>query len=140
MSLLLCRNGPGRHSRGRLGRVRPASHRQRHDALPSRSQFGEDQILRRISVEQPPKASYIIAYYQLFHLAALAGIARAVLKDALAFTQAKTSTFGVPGKSSPRHDPLVQSVIGRLASLSFTVDPLVDGVAAAIHEAYRRLH
>ena len=99
--------------------------------------IGEDQILRRVSVEQPPKASYIIAYYQLFHLAALAGIARAVLKDALAFTQAKTRTFAVPGKSSPRHDPLVQSVIGRLASLSFTADTLVDGVADAIDEAYR---
>jgi alkylation response protein AidB-like acyl-CoA dehydrogenase len=97
----------------------------------------EDQILRRVSVEQPPKASYIIAYYQLFHLAALAGIARAVLKDALAFTQAKTRTFAVPGKSSPRHDPLVQGVIGRLASLSFTADTLVDGVADAIDEAYR---
>ena len=99
--------------------------------------IGEDQILRRVSVEQPPKTSYIIAYYQLFHLAALAGIARAVLKDALTFTQAKTRTFAVPGKSSPRHDPLVQSVIGRLASLSFTADTLVDGVADAIDEAYR---
>ena len=99
--------------------------------------IGEDQILRRVSVEQPPKTSYIIAYYQLFHLAALAGIARAVLKDAIAFTQAKTRTFAVPGKSSPRHDPLVQSVIGRLASLSFTADTLVDGVADAIEEAYR---
>lgn len=96
----------------------------------------EDQILRRISVEQPPKASYIIAYYQQFHLAALAGIARAVLNDAIAFTQAKTRTFGVPGKSSPRHDPLVQSVIGRLASLSFTVDSLVESVSASIQDAY----
>jgi alkylation response protein AidB-like acyl-CoA dehydrogenase len=99
--------------------------------------ISEDQILRRVSVEQPPKASYIIAYYQLFHLSALAGIARAVLKDAIDFTRAKTRTFAVPGKSSPRHDPLVQSVIGRLASLSFTADTLVDGVADAIDEAYR---
>jgi len=97
----------------------------------------EEQILRRVSVEQPPKTSYIIAYYQLFHLAALAGIARAVLRDAIDFTRAKTRTFAVPGKSSPRHDPLVQSVIGRLASLSFTADTLVDGVADAIEESYQ---
>jgi alkylation response protein AidB-like acyl-CoA dehydrogenase len=97
----------------------------------------EDQILRRVSVEQPPKTSYIIAYYQLFHLAALAGIARAVLKDAIEFTRAKTRTFAVPGKSSPRHDPLVQSVIGRLASLSFTADTLVEGVADAIEDSYQ---
>jgi alkylation response protein AidB-like acyl-CoA dehydrogenase len=97
----------------------------------------EDQIIRRISVEQPPKASYIIAYYQLFHLAALAGIARAVLKDAINFTRARTRTFAVPGKSSPRHDPLVQRVIGRLASLTFTADTLVDGVANAIEEAHQ---
>jgi len=100
-------------------------------------QIGADQILRRVSVEQPPKTSYIIAYYQLFHLAALAGIARAVLKDAIDFTRAKTRTFAVPGKSSPRHDPLVQKVIGRLASLSFAADTLVGAVADAIDEAYQ---
>ena len=98
--------------------------------------IGEDQILRRVSVEQPPKTSYIIAYYQQFHLATLAGIARAVVKDAIAFTQAKTRTFGVPGRSSPRHDPLVQSVVGRLASLSFTADALVESVSSAIQEAF----
>jgi alkylation response protein AidB-like acyl-CoA dehydrogenase len=103
----------------------------------NRVEIGADQILRRISVEQPPKTSYIIAYYQLFHLAALAGIARAVVKDAIEFTRAKTRTFAVPGKSSPRHDPLVQSVIGRLASLSFTADTLVEGVANAIEDSYR---
>ena len=102
-----------------------------------RVEIGADQILRRVSVEQPPKTSYIIAYYQLFHLAALAGIARAVLKDAVEFTRAKTRTFAVPGKSSPRHDPLVQSVIGRLASLSFTADTLVEGVADAIENSYQ---
>jgi alkylation response protein AidB-like acyl-CoA dehydrogenase len=103
----------------------------------NRVEIRADQILRRISVEQPPKTSYIIAYYQLFHLAALAGIARAVLKDAIEFTRAKTRTFAVPGKSSPRHDPLVQSVIGRLASLSFTADTLVEGVADAIENSYQ---
>jgi alkylation response protein AidB-like acyl-CoA dehydrogenase len=103
----------------------------------NRVEIGAGQILRRVSVEQPPKTSYIIAYYQLFHLAALAGIARAVLKDAIEFTRAKTRTFAVPGKSSPRHDPLVQSVIGRLASLSFTADTLVEGVADAIENSYQ---
>jgi alkylation response protein AidB-like acyl-CoA dehydrogenase len=102
-----------------------------------RVEIREDQIIRRISVEQPPKTSYIIAYYQLFHLATLAGIARAVLKDAIEFTKAKTRTFAVPGKSSPRNDPLVQKVIGRLASLSFSVDTLVEGVADAIEASYQ---
>jgi alkylation response protein AidB-like acyl-CoA dehydrogenase len=102
-----------------------------------RVEIRQDQIIRRISVEQPPKASYIIAYYQLFHLATLAGIARAVLKDAIEFTKAKTRTFAVPGKSSPRHDPLVQKVIGRLASLSFSADTLVEGVASAIESSYQ---
>jgi alkylation response protein AidB-like acyl-CoA dehydrogenase len=59
------------------------------------------------------------------------------VKDAIEFTRAKTRTFAVPGKSSPRHDPLVQSVIGRLASLSFTADTLVEGVANAIEDSYR---
>jgi alkylation response protein AidB-like acyl-CoA dehydrogenase len=76
--------------------------------------------------------AYSQALYQLILLASLAGIGRAVLRDAVAFVKPRTRTFGVPGKSSPRTDPLVQRVVGRIASLRFATE-------ATVLEAVNRL-
>ena len=76
--------------------------------------------------------AYTQGFYQLVLLASLAGISRAVLRDAVEFVRPRTRTFGIPGNSVPREEPLVQSVIGRLGSIRFVVD-------AAVLEAVRRL-
>lgn len=81
--------------------------------------------------------SYQKAFLQLVLLSSLAGIARAVLRDGTEFVRAKTRTFGVPGKSSPRHDPLVQRVVGRLASLSYSVDANIESVSRTLDELHR---
>lgn len=99
----------------------------------------EENILRRHKLGEFPDYSHLGAFYQLVHLATLAGIARAVLRDGVDFVQKKTRTFGVPGKSSPRVDPLVQQVIGRLSSLVFATESVVDAAAAAVHEAHEAL-
>ncbi len=99
-----------------------------------------DQILHRF----PPEAlragfSYIHpAFYQQVHLATLAGIVRAALRDAVDYVRGRTRTFLVPGVSKPQDDPLVQRVIGRLSSLSFALDAIVDGVSAKLDAAYER--
>ncbi len=80
---------------------------------------------------------YQKAFLQLILLSTLAGVGRAVLRDGIAFVQAKTRTFGIPGVSSPRADPLVQRVVGRLSSLSFTADSLVESVAVALEELHQ---
>jgi alkylation response protein AidB-like acyl-CoA dehydrogenase len=72
----------------------------------------------------------VTGLFQTVLLSALAGIARAVVRDAVAFVRPRTRTFGVPGASSPREDPLVQSVIGRLSSVAFAVESTVLAVAA----------
>lgn len=97
----------------------------------------EAHIIRRFNVDEAKADSYLTAFYQLFHLAALAGIARAVLRDAVAFVQPRTRAFGVPGQSSPRQDPLVQRVVGRLSSLAFTAEAIAERVARTIEEAYQ---
>jgi alkylation response protein AidB-like acyl-CoA dehydrogenase len=70
--------------------------------------------------------------YQCILLASLAGIGRSVLREAVEYVRPRTRTFGIPGNSLPRDEPLVQRVVGRLASLSFAVD-------AATLEAVRRV-
>lgn len=96
----------------------------------------QEQILRRFNPGEFRADSYLTAFYQQFHLAALAGIARAVKRDAVAFVQAKTRAFGVPGLSEPRHDPLVQRVVGRIASLAFAAEAIVDSVSASLQAAH----
>lgn len=76
--------------------------------------------------------AYTQGLYQLILLSALAGIAGAVQRDAVEFTRPRTRTFGVPGNSSPRDEPLVQRIVGRIASTRFAVE-------ATVLEAVRRL-
>ena len=85
-----------------------------------------DQILSRYKASEPRRNSLLTAFYQAVHLATLAGIARAVLRDGVAFVQGRTRTFGVAGQSSPRDNPLVHRVVGRLASLAYSAEALVE--------------
>ena len=93
-----------------------------------------DRVLRRSSYSRLPGDSFLTAYYQLFHLATLARIDRAVLRDAVAFVQPRTRTLQLPGQAVPREDPLVQRVVGRLASLAFSAEAPADRVAVRLDE------
>ena len=96
-----------------------------------------EHIVRRFSDGDANFDSYIKAFYQLVLLATLAGIGRAAVRDATAFVQARTRSFGTPGVSSPRTDPLVQRVVGRISSLSFAADSIVDAAATALEGLYQ---
>ncbi|MCQ8242244.1 acyl-CoA dehydrogenase family protein [Rhizosaccharibacter radicis] len=89
-------------------------------------------VLRRMQQAEVPRDGYLTAFYQLFHLAALAGIARAVRADAVGFVRDKTRTFGVPGQSEPRRDPLVQRVVGRISANVLVLEALVERVAREV--------
>lgn len=94
------------------------------------------QILDRYHASEPRRNTITTTFYQTVHLATLAGIARAVQRDAIAFTQARTRTFGVPGQSSPRDNPLVHRVVGRLASLAWSSEQLVNALASAMDKVH----
>lgn len=95
--------------------------------------LGDEHVVRRFNGKPP--GGYHKAFLQLILLTSIAGAGRAALRDAVAFVQRKTRAFDVPGESSPRHDPLVQRVVGRIASLSYAADKLVEGVAQALARA-----
>lgn len=75
------------------------------------------------------RPSILGAYFQLHLLATLAGIGRAVVDDATGFVRPRTRTFGSAATPAPRADPLVQSVVGRLAAASFAADATVLAAA-----------
>ena len=93
-------------------------------------------LLRRFAKGELRAESYLTAFYQAVHLATLAGIGRAVLADAVAFVQGRTRAFGVPGQSQPADDPLVQAVIGRLASLAFAAEAQVTAVGQSLQAVF----
>jgi len=76
--------------------------------------------------------AYTQGMYQLILLSALAGIARRTLTDAVDFVRPRTRTFGIPGQTSPRDEPLVQRVVGKLGGIAFSTE-------ATALEAVRRL-
>ncbi|MBD8703766.1 acyl-CoA dehydrogenase family protein [Frigoribacterium sp. CFBP 13712] len=99
------------------------------------------------NAERRPLA-YTQALYQLVLLAAQAGTARAVLRDAVGFVRPRTRTFGVAGVSLPREDPSVQSVVGRLSAIASSVEAItlsavrgldaLDGDDGAGEDEYQR--
>jgi len=99
-------------------------------------EIAPENIYRRLTGKDSYAQSYQKAFLQLILLASIAGVGRAVKRDAIAFVQPRTRAFGVMGASSPRNDPLVQRVVGRIASLSFAADTIVEGIALALQEVH----
>lgn len=98
-----------------------------------------DQVYR---IDEEP-AWYPVDYRVFLHLllqATMAGIGVAALRDTIAFVRARSRAFGVPGESSPREDPRVQTVIGELSSRVSSVVALVRDVARDYAEVRDREH
>ncbi len=101
-----------------------------------RVRIGEDQVIRRFGPNDF-LLSYQKSFLQLVLLATVAGVGRAVLRDGLEFVRPRTRAFGIPGKSSPKDDPLVQRVIGKVSSLAFSAETLVLGIAQHLEDIYQ---
>ena len=69
------------------------------------------------------------AFFQLVHLATLTGIARAIERDACAYVRPRKRVFSNGSGAIPREDPLIQQVVGQLASTAFIAEAAVRAVA-----------
>ncbi|WP_112175204.1 acyl-CoA dehydrogenase family protein [Paraburkholderia unamae] len=117
-----------------FGQRLTASGTTRFDAVA----VDESWIVTRYDASQPRRNSLITAFLQTVHLATLAGIGQAVLRDSITFVQGRTRTFGVPGQSSPRENPLVQRTVGRIASLAYSTQGIVERLARRLDELQRK--
>lgn len=79
-----------------------------------------------------PGRTYGTSYLQLVQLAVLAGIAQRATDDVSAWVRDRTRTFTHGQADLPRHDPLVQQVIGRLSSTAYAARTLVLDIADAL--------
>jgi alkylation response protein AidB-like acyl-CoA dehydrogenase len=71
------------------------------------------------------------------HLATLAAIGRAAVAETAAFVRQRNRNLANPGYPSPKDDPLVQAVVGRVAGASFAAEATTLAAADALDEAYQ---
>ncbi|MEJ2862122.1 acyl-CoA dehydrogenase family protein [Actinomycetospora flava] len=76
-----------------------------------------------------PGRTYGTSYLQLVQLSVLAGIAQRATDDVAGWVRDRTRTFTHAPADLPRHDPLVQQVIGRLSSTAYAARTLVLDIA-----------
>ncbi|MEJ2889286.1 acyl-CoA dehydrogenase family protein [Actinomycetospora aeridis] len=76
-----------------------------------------------------PGRTYGTSYLQLVQLSVLAGIAQRATDDVAGWVRDRTRTFTHAAADLPRHDPLVQQVIGRLSATAYAARTLVLDIA-----------
>ncbi len=97
-----------------------------------------ENIIRRFSASELFTHSYQKSFLQLILLTSAAGGGRAALREAVAFVKPRTRAFGIPGLSSPKDDPLVQRVLGRVSSLVYAAQTLVEATARDLEQLYQK--
>ncbi|WJL96584.1 hypothetical protein QSU92_05240 [Microbacterium sp. ET2] len=80
------------------------------------------------------------AFVQLVLLAALTGIGRAVVDDAARFARERTRSYSHASADRPRHDPIVQEVVGDLSAASFAADAALTRAVTALQRAAEAQH
>ncbi|GAA11286.1 acyl-CoA dehydrogenase [Gordonia sp. CNJ-863] len=73
--------------------------------------------------------TYATSYLQLVQLSVLAGIAQRATEDVSEWVRERKRTFTHSTADLPRHDPLVQQVIGRLTAAAYSARTIVLEIA-----------
>lgn len=83
------------------------------------------------------KFRYGAAFYQLVHLATLAGIGRSLANEVAEAVAARTRHYSNGAGPRSSQDPQVLQVVGRLRSNAYAAGAIVLQVAAAVQRAHR---
>lgn len=79
---------------------------------------------------------YQTAFYQLFHLATLAGIAHAAADELAARVRARTRTFSHGNAPTYAQDPQIQQVVGEVTAAAFAAEAIALRAAEDVQRAY----
>ncbi|RMX07718.1 monooxygenase [Corticibacter populi] len=83
------------------------------------------------------KFPYSQAFYQLFHLANIAGIGRAVADETAALVRERKRSFSSGNAPLVRDDPQILEVVGRLRGAAYSAGAIVLQNARAIERAWQ---
>lgn len=98
-----------------------------------------ENIIRRFSASELFTHSYQKSFLQLILLTAAVGNGRGAVRDGIAFVKPRSRAFGIPGLSSPKDDPLVQRVLGRVSSLVYAAQTLQEATALDLEQLYQKV-
>ena len=79
---------------------------------------------------------YQTAFYQLFHVATLAGIGRAVKRDAATLVSARTRVYSHGNATRVSDDAQIQQVVGELTSWAYAAEAVALRATTAVQQAY----
>jgi alkylation response protein AidB-like acyl-CoA dehydrogenase len=92
-----------------------------------------DEVIDESALATRP--NYGGAFLQLYLTSLIAGIIRAAADDAVALVRRRPRNFTHASGSTPASDPLLQQVIGQIASSAFAAEAIVLSAAEAIDAA-----
>jgi alkylation response protein AidB-like acyl-CoA dehydrogenase len=92
--------------------------------------------IERFSGEEDFRSRYLTSIFQLCLLAVVAGIGEAAVVDTCEFVRPRKRIFGNQGEALPRENPLVQAVVGDLASAAHAARSLVLASAAELDDLF----
>jgi alkylation response protein AidB-like acyl-CoA dehydrogenase len=87
-------------------------------------------------IEFTQRFRYQTAFYQLFHVATLAGIGRAVQRDAATLVRERTRVYSHGNAPLARDDAQIQQVVGELAASAYAAEAIALRAAHALQRAY----
>jgi alkylation response protein AidB-like acyl-CoA dehydrogenase len=87
-------------------------------------------------VKEEGRFAYSQAFYQLVHLATLAGIGRATSEDVAAAVARRQRTYSHAAATRPAEDPQVLQVVGNVRSAAYSAGCIVRQAADALERAY----
>jgi alkylation response protein AidB-like acyl-CoA dehydrogenase len=101
--------------------------------------FRNVRVARQEIVFDAPDIGYGVPYSntfaQLFLTAVVAGISRAVLRDAIALVRSRKRSFYYAPHEKPTEDPLLQQTIGKIAASAHAAETVVLAAAEALDAA-----
>ncbi|HVJ41325.1 MAG TPA: acyl-CoA dehydrogenase [Dongiaceae bacterium] len=87
-------------------------------------------------VPDDDRFKYSAAFYQLVHLATLAGIGRAATRELAAAVAARTRNYSNAAGPRSSQDPQVLQVVGRVRSAAYSAGAIVLKVAESLQRAF----
>jgi alkylation response protein AidB-like acyl-CoA dehydrogenase len=99
-------------------------------------------IYRKVQVDaqdirpDEEKFPYSQGFYQLVHLATLAGIGRAISSETAAAVRQRRRSFSHGNAPLVRHDPQILEIVGRLRSAAYSAGAIVLHNAQALERAW----
>jgi len=84
----------------------------------------------------PERCRYTVGFYQMVHVASLAGIARAVALDTGRLVAGRTRFYFHGNAESPASDPQVLQVAGRVHAAAYAAGAITLKAAEALQRAY----